>query len=295
MGDVHEAVAGEAERAYARLVDVHAGGMAEAGEQVGQDPSLAAGHRRAALGPQAPHERDGLLLVTGVAGLRQPLVDDRVEAQPVRQRGDGGPAPQRPRRHDHVDTEGRQLRREPLGLRPTAGRQRPVGVLGSPVPAGDRQRMAHQQDGAGRDRSSHELGEQVDLPLVGEPPRGGLRVQPGQPVHLRARREAAAQRPHRPVAHLLGNLPAPARLAVPHRRQTASDPGPVTGLLPDLAQRRQHVGLPPVELALGEGPVVVLGTVHQEHLAALAEDDGSGGEDVGLARHGASLTPRSGR
>ena len=52
------------------------------------------------------------------------------------------------------------------------------------------------------------------------------------------------------------------------------------GLLGDLAHRRDGGVLAAVELALGEGPVVVLGPVHEQHPPAWAEDDDAGGAHV---------------
>ena len=63
------------------------------------------------------------------------------------------------------------------------------------------------------------------------------------------------------------------------------------GLLRDLADRGDGGVLAPVELALGEGPVVVRRPVHEQHLSTLADDDRAGGEHVPGLRHGASVTP----
>jgi hypothetical protein len=53
------------------------------------------------------------------------------------------------------------------------------------------------------------------------------------------------------------------------------------GLLLDLAQRRLLEALAGIELALGQGPVVVLGPVDDQD-QAVALDDPSGGEDLGF-------------
>ena len=65
-------------------------------------------------------------------------------------------------------------------------------------------------------------------------------------------------------------------------------------LLGDLADGGGGRVLARVELALGEGPVVVAGPVHEQHLAAPAQHHGARGDDVGggfRLRHGVSLTP----
>src|SRR4029078_12301577 len=59
-----------------------------------------------------------------------------------------------------------------------------------------------------------------------------------------------------------------------------------------LAHRGSGGVLAAVQLSLGEGPVVVLRTVHQQHVVTvLAPHHGTRGEDVGPVRHAASLTP----
>ena len=94
-----------------------------------------------------------------------------------------------------------------------------------------------------------------------------------------------------PVVDDLG--PGAARVRLP--RQRYAEPHPQPGLLLDLADRRGDGRLAPVELALGEGPVVVRRAVHQQD-PALAQDHGTGGADVsgpGRGRHAASLTSPS--
>ena len=64
------------------------------------------------------------------------------------------------------------------------------------------------------------------------------------------------------------------------------------GLLLGLPHRRRHRVLPRVDLALGERPVVVAGSVHQQHAATGPEHDHAGRPDGGRGGggHRASLT-----
>src|SRR4029077_4638812 len=86
----------------------------------------------------------------------------------------------------------------------------------------------------------------------------------------------------------------PVRVALPGQRHPQAHPE--TGLLLDLSHGRSRCCLAPVELALGEGPVVVRRSVHEQD-PALAQHDGTRGPDVtgpGRRGHAASLTPPPG-
>src|SRR4029077_13097915 len=86
----------------------------------------------------------------------------------------------------------------------------------------------------------------------------------------------------------------PVRVALPGQRHPQAHPE--TGLLLDLSHGRSRCCLAPVELALGEGPVVVRRSVHEQD-PALAQHDGTRGPDVagpGRRGHTASLTPPPG-
>jgi hypothetical protein len=105
-----------------------------------------------------------------------------------------------------------------------------------------------------------------------------LRLVQGDPRHLVdlvvgpvAGDVVVAHHAAHPVVHQLG-APAAGTLvgAVADRvhlgRECRAETDPQAGLLLDLTDRRDVLTLPGVELALGEGPVVVAGSVHEQHL-----------------------------
>src|SRR5439155_17401123 len=101
---------------------------------------------------------------------------------------------------------------------------------------------------------------------------------PPELVDLGARRELAGRRRHRPVAD---DLVAAAVVDVANLGELAVEAAAEAGLLLDLADRRLFERLALVELALREGPVVVLRAVDQGGLGTAVvgapEDDGTRG------------------
>jgi hypothetical protein len=143
--------------------------------------------------------------------------------------------------------------------------------------------------GPGLLRVRKRLVEGVDVELVGQPAPRLVDGEPGDLVDLGVRHVAAdVTVPHGatdPVVHQLGADPDRVALAA----QRHAEPDPDTGLLLDLAHRGRGRMLAAVELALGEGPVVVLRPVHQEHRSAGAQDHRPGRDDLlrttGRRRH----------
>src|ERR687895_2055462 len=103
-----------------------------------------------------------------------------------------------------------------------------------------------------------------------------VRIGPAQLVDLLVRGELARQGLHLPVAHELG--PA-LGIGVARAGQLAAEPAAHAGLLLDLPQSRLLEALAGVELALREGPVVVLRPVDQGD-AAVAGHDAPGRPDL---------------
>jgi hypothetical protein len=124
------------------------------------------------------------------------------------------------------------------------------------------------------------LGEGVAVVAVGEHRLGLVDPHPGDPVDLLVGPVAAhvvvADRAAHPVVD--GLAPAPDRVAL--RGQRRAEPDVEAGLLGDLADRGCRRVLPALELALGEGPVVVLRSVDEQHLAAGTERHHSRRADV---------------
>ena len=106
-------------------------------------------------------------------------------------------------------------------------------------------------------------GEQLAIARVAEEVRrAAANAEPSDGVDLVARLGVAVGR-HRPVAN---GLRTPARVAVGDRGQLRTERAAQAGLLPHLAERALLVRLARLALALGEGPIPVVGTVDQQHL-----------------------------
>src|SRR5829696_5080580 len=158
-------------------------------------------------------------------------------------------------------------RRVALGRSLDAGRwtlgDAPVNCLGDPLLG-----------------SSREGVEDLAVPVVGEQRPRRRQAQPLDLVDLVARRELPADDGHDEVAHRLG-----AALAVDVARagQLGAEEAGEARLLLDLAEGGLLVALALLPLALGEGPVLVLRPVDDEHLGHApgtgAPHDPSGGPD----------------
>src|SRR6476646_3449459 len=92
--------------------------------------------------------------------------------------------------------------------------------------------------------------------------------EPAQVVDLAIRdRDLAADHGHDPVTHALG---APAAVEVSHRVELRAERALEAGFLGNRADRGLFGRLVALELALGEGPVVVLRAVHERDLDPVA-------------------------
>jgi hypothetical protein len=101
---------------------------------------------------------------------------------------------------------------------------------------------------------------------VAEPVQRLAQRQPGHRVDLvTGRRPLARAESRRPVADLL----EPTVGQVFHRTQPGAQHGAHAGLLLDLPDRGEQHVLTGLALALGQGPVVILGPVHEEYLNAV--------------------------
>src|SRR2546421_5345879 len=98
------------------------------------------------------------------------------------------------------------------------------------------------------------------IALVAEQPEGFLDGEPAQLVNLRVGQEAATDRLHDPVED---DLVAPLAVPVSGAGERPEEAAAESGLLLDLAQTCLLQRLALVQLSLGEGPVVVPGTVYQ--------------------------------
>ena len=128
--------------------------------------------------------------------------------------------------------------------------------------------------------SGEGLCDEPAVALVGEPLLRLAGLQPSKLVDLVVGLERDLRLDlHRPVAHDLGAvLVVPVAGLAELRSQTAGQ----AGLLLDLPDRRFLERLARVELALGQGPVVVLGAVDQDHQAVL---DGHPARGLDLLAH----------
>jgi hypothetical protein len=116
---------------------------------------------------------------------------------------------------------------------------------------------------------------------VAEPVQRLAQRQPGHRVDLVTGRGFVVGA-RGPVVDLLG----PAVGEVFHRAQPGTEHGAHAGLLEDLPDRGEQHVLAGFALALGQGPVVVLGPVHEEHLGLVGPVSG------GTPQHGARREDR---
>jgi hypothetical protein len=152
----------------------------------------------------------------------------------------------------------------------------------------DRLRMAYDDEGGRLLAPRPELLEELDVVEVGQPLLRGVEAEPAELVDLRvdliAGHVVVADHVTHPVVHLL-RAPAADRVELGQQGQPEPDLDP--GLLEHLADRGHRDVLARILLALGKRPVVVLGSMDQQHLAplgSLAGDHGTGGNDVRTAR-----------
>ena len=112
---------------------------------------------------------------------------------------------------------------------------------------------------------------------------------PADLVHLLVGDEGAPEGMHQPVPD---DLRPPVAVRVADLPGGAVEPALESGLLPDLPEGRRLGGLASLQLALGEAPVVVRGTVHHgdERRAAVEppHDDASCGLHNPSVAHGRS-------
>src|SRR4051812_9448009 len=141
---------------------------------------------------------------------------------------------------------------------------------------------------------------QIAVVVVRQTRQRVVEAQPAQLVDLVVGLELAVEHVHAPVAHGLG---ASLGVGVLHRAELLAQGTAIAGLLAHLANGGVLPALALVELALGQRPVVVLGTVDERHLpvahenasrrAHLSSQPRHGVDGIGSRRWAASCTSRS--
>ncbi len=206
--------------------------------------------------------------------LGEPFVEDELVAHRSRVRCDRLSTASRRTAHDRANPVGHQALDQGSGLRITSRRQRPNVVVLDPANSGIG--VANDED---LDAVEAGVGEHRPVTWIGESEHCVVVRPPVDDVDLVVRYPARGVIVdcHREVLH--GLVPAPA-IFVFGLGNTRTDTSADTGFFVDLAHSGHGPGFARVDLALGETPVVVVGSVHDEDASPVRVDarhDSAGG------------------
>ena len=152
-----------------------------------------------------------------------------------------------------------------FGLRPAVFVQRPVAVVALVPALATRRAVPDDQHRAGVGRLSGEPAQHLPVVGIGQRVHHVVGRKPEQFVDLVVGREIALTGAGRPVHDLLDRL----LHRVTDRHQPPTELCVKSGLLEDLPHRGDRLGLPGVDLALGQRPVVVARTVDDRDLRSV--------------------------